>query len=74
MLDIDSDLLEIGQNLNTICSKALVDPWQSTRVDLHSTTYEEPTKELPNIGPLVKLTATVEEPLVNTLISPDTTR
>ena len=28
--DIDSDLRDIDQNLNTTLSKALVDPWQGT--------------------------------------------
>ena len=67
--DIDSDLRDIDQNLNTTLSKALVDPWQGTRVALYPTTHDESTTELPKVGSLVALTATVEEPFVNTLIS-----
>ena len=61
----------MDQNLNPVLSQASVDPWQSTRVTLHQTTYQEPMKEASQKGPLVTLNATMEERFVNTLISRD---
>ena len=49
--EIESDLPETDQNLNTTLSKAIVDPWQNTQVVLHPTISEEPLKELPQVGP-----------------------
>ena len=48
---------------------ASVDPWQNGRLNTHPPSQEEITEELPHNGPLVTLTATVEERYVNTLIS-----
>ena len=48
---------------------ASVDPWQNAWINTHSATQEEITEEFPQNGPLVTLTATVEERYVNTLIS-----
>ena len=69
--DIELDSPEIDQNLNTHLSTAVVDPWQNTRVVPHSTTYAEPKAQISQDGPLVTLTAFVEERFVNTLISQD---
>ena len=66
--DIEHDQPETDQHLNTILSAASVDPWQNTRVDIHPTTQQTLTEELPQNGPPVTLTATVEERFVNTLI------
>ena len=52
-------------------TKALVDPWQRKWSTTSSATQEETMKaSVPN-GPVVTLTATVEERFVNTLISRD---
>ena len=67
--DIEPDQHQIDQLLNTKLSMASVDPWQNVRNNTHSATQEEITEELPHNGPLVTLTATVEERYVNTLIS-----
>ena len=67
--DMESDLSEIDSPQNTILSKALVDLWQRTWVAPHSPTHDEPLPNLPLSGPLVTLTATVEERFINTLIS-----
>ena len=66
--DIEHDQPETDQHLNTILYAASVDPWQNTRVDIHPTTQQTLTEELPQNGPPVTLTATVEELFVNTLI------
>ena len=55
--------------LSTKLSLASVDPWQNVRINTHSATQEEIAEELPHNGPLVTLTATMEERYVNTLIS-----
>ena len=67
--DTEAGLPVIDLNLKTTLSKALVDPWQQTRVAQYPTTLDEPTKELPQVGLLVTLIATVEERFVNTVIS-----
>ena len=67
--DIEHDQPQIDQRLNTKLSMASVDPWQNVRINTHSLIQEEITEELPHYGPLVTLTATVEERFVNTLIS-----
>ena len=67
--DLEPDQPQIDQLLNTRLSTASVDPWQNVRINAHSPTQEEITEELPHNGPLVSLTATVEERFVNTLIS-----
>ena len=67
--DIEPDQPQIDQMLSTKLSLTSVDPWQNVRINTHSATQEEITEELPHIGPLVTLTATVEERYVNTLIS-----
>ena len=68
--DIEHDQLQTDQHLNTIFSAVSVYPWQNTQVDIHPPTQETLTEELPQNGPSVTLTATVEERLLNTLISP----
>ena len=67
--DIEPDQPQIDQMLSTKLSLTSVDPWQNVRINTHSATQEEITEELPHNGPLVTLTATVEERYVNTLIS-----
>ena len=52
-------------------SKALVDPWQRKWTATSLATQDEPTKASSQDGPVVTLTATVEERFVNTLISRD---
>ena len=69
--DIETDIPDIVENLNTHLTKAVVDPWQTTRVVPHPTTYEQPKSELPQDRSVVTLTATVEERFANTLISRD---
>ena len=66
--DIEPDLPEIDQKLNTHLSKAFVDPWQALRVVSPTTTDTEPTAQLSKYGPVVALTAAVEKRIVNTLI------
>ena len=68
--ELESDLPEIDQNLNTPLSKAFVDPWQNTQVVRHRTTFEEQQKSS-TLTATVTLIATVEERFVNTLISRD---
>ena len=68
--DIEPDQPHIDQIMNTKLSMASVDPWQNVRINIHTPIQEE-NKDLPHNGPLVTLTATVEERFVNTLISRD---
>ena len=68
-MDIEPDQPEIDQHLNAKLSAAFVDPFQHQRADIHPPTQGDLTEELPQNGPLVTLTATVEEQFVNTLIS-----
>ena len=67
--DIEPDQPQIDQLLSPKISLASVDSWQNVRNNTHSATQEEITEELPHNGPLVTLTATVEELYMNTLIS-----
>ena len=69
--DKEPDSPELEQNLITHLSTAAVDPWETTRVVPSATTYAEPKAQHPPDGPVVTLTATVEERFVNTLISRD---
>ena len=66
--DIESDQHHIDQLLKTKLSMASVDPWQEGQINNHPPIQEEITQEHPQNGPLVTLTATVEERYVNTLI------
>ena len=66
---IEPDQPGYDQHLNPILSAAFVDPWQHTPADIHPPTQGDLTEELPQNGPLVTLTATLEERFVNTLIS-----
>ena len=68
-MDIEPDQPEIDQHLKAILSAAFVDPWQHTRADIHPPTQGDIAEELPQNGPLVTLTVTVEERFANTLIS-----
>ena len=68
-MDIELDQPENDQHLNAILSAAFVDPCQHTQADIHPPTQGDLTEEYPQNGPLVTLTATVEERFVNTLIS-----
>ena len=52
-------------------TKALVDPWQRKWTATSLATQNEPMKASSQDGPVVTLTATVEERFVNTLISRD---
>ena len=70
-LETELDSNEIDQNLNPALTKALVDPWQNEWAASNLVTQEDPMKEFSQDGPVVTLTATVEERLVNTLISRD---
>ena len=67
--DIEPDQHHIDQLLHTKLSMASVDPWQNGQINNHPPIQEEISQELPHNGPLVTLTATVEERYVNTLIS-----
>ena len=67
--DIEPDQPQIDQLLSTKLSLASVDPWQNLQINTHSTTQEDITEQLPHNGPLVTLTATVEERYVNTMTS-----
>ena len=67
--DIEPDRPQTDQLMSTKLSLASVDPWQNGRIITHPPIQEEITEELPHNGPLVTLTATVEERFVNTLIS-----
>ena len=69
--DIKPDSPEVDQNLSPHLSVAAVDPWQTPRVVPSTTIYAEPKTQLPPDGPVVTLTATVEERFMNTLISRD---
>ena len=69
IVDIEHDQPHIDQMLNTKLSTASVDPWQNVWINTNSPIQEEITEQLPHNGPLVTLTATVEERFVNTLIS-----
>ena len=69
--NIEPDSPEFDQNLNTHLSAAAVDPWQTPRVVPSTTTYAEPKTQLSPDGPVVTLTAIVEERFMNTLISRD---
>ena len=67
--EIESDSYETDQNLNEALTKALVDPWQRKCSATSMATQDETMKETAPDGPVVTLTATVEERFVNTLIS-----
>ena len=67
--DIEPDQHQIDQLLHTKLSMASVDPWQNRQMNNHPPIQEQTTQELQHNGPLVTLTATVEERYVNTLIS-----
>ena len=67
--DIEHDQPHIDQLLNTKLSTASVDPWQKVWINTNSPIQEAIPEQLPHNGPLVTLTATVEERFVNTLIS-----
>ena len=67
--DIEHDQPHIDRMLNTKLSTASVDPWQNVWINTNSPIQEAITEQLPHNGPLVTLTATVEERFVNTLIS-----
>ena len=66
---IEPDQPQIDQMLSTKLSLVSVDPWQNVRINTHSASQEEITEDFQHNGPLVTLTATVEERYVNTLIS-----
>ena len=78
LAEIGTDSYETDQSLNLALTKALVDPWQNkwTTTSLETqdeltTTDAEPKAQPSQDGPMVTLTATVEERFVNTLTSRD---
>ena len=70
-METERDSNEIDQNLNPALTKALVDPWQKEWAATNLVTQKDPLKEFSQNGPVVTMTATVEERFVNTLISRD---
>ena len=69
--EIVPDSNETDRNLNLALTKALVDPWQSKGTATSLATQDEPTTTPFQNGPVVTLTATVEERFVKTIISRD---
>ena len=69
--EIEPDSYETDQNLNVALTEALVDPWQRKWTATNLAIQDEPMKASSQVGPVVTLTATVEERFVNTLISRD---
>ena len=67
--DIEPDSYETDRNLNLALTKALVDPWQSKWTATSLAPQNEQTQASSQGGPVVALTATVEERFVHTLIS-----
>ena len=66
----EPDSYNDGRNLNLALTKALIDPWQTKRTTKLAV-QEDPAQDSSQDGPVVTLTATVEERFVNTLISRD---
>ena len=70
-MEIEPDSYDTDRTLNLTLTKALVDPWQYNRTTTTLAIPEESITKPSEDGPVVMLTAAVEEPFVNTLISRD---
>ena len=68
-MEIELDSYDIDRTLNLTLTKALVDPWQYNRTTTTLPNPEESINKPSEEGPMVMLTAAVEERFVNSLIS-----
>ena len=68
---MEPDSYDTDRNLNLTLTKALVDLWQYKRTTTTLAIPEQPITKPSEDGPVVALTAAVEERFVNTLISRD---
>ena len=68
-MEIEPDSYDTDRTLNLTLTKALVDPWQYNRTTTTLPIPEESITKPSEEGPMVMLTAAVEERFVNTLIS-----
>ena len=68
-MEIELDSYDIDRTLNLTLTKALVDPWQYNRTTTTSPNPQESINKPSEEGPMVMLTAAVEERFVNSLIS-----
>ena len=67
--NIESDSHETDQALNTVLTKARVDPWQHGTYLTHQTTHSDADDEFHRVGPQVSLATAVTARFVNTLVT-----